>query len=417
MDPFGGEPAMPARIVSLVRPALLLGAACAALLSSGCMHLGVADWFHKDHERLTYTNSDRIDQDTSPSKVNGELDRAHELFRKQEYASAGSAFEHIYKNTHNSPAVAEEAMYYHGESDRMRGHLTSAEGIYKKQLQEFPSGAFKQQGCQRLFDIAMLWLKDSDIEISDKLAGKRTFIIPAEFRINLDSTKPTLDAENRALQALEVVHYSDMTGPLADKAIFWAGFVKFYREDYKEADHYFTALLQYHKDSPLAPRACEMAIICKTYAAGGPAYDGRKVAEARQLIDTAMASYPELTQDDAAKKKMMDRLAAVTAAQAEKDLHRAELYERTHHPGSAYFIYELMRRSYPNTEYEKIATERIARLKPEMEKAEHPDPPGPLELARRRWNRMWGLDPDGDKNGPTLGASPTALPASLGPGR
>ena len=409
---------MPARITSFSRTLTLAGAAALALANGGCLHTGIANWFHSDKDRPAYRASDRLDVDTSPSKVSGELDRAHELFRQKDYSHAASAFERIYDNTQNSPAVAEEAMYYHAESERLREHLTGAEAVYKKQLHDFPSGAYKQQACQRLYDIAMYWLKDTNTEMAEyaeKLDGKRSWVMPASLRINLDSSKPTIDAENRAIQALEVVHYSDMTGPLADKAVFWAGYIKFYREDYAEADHYFTALLQYHKDSELAPRACELAILCKTFATGGPAYDGRKVAEARQLIDTALRSYPEFSKDDAARNKMMEHLATVTAAQAEKDLHRAEFWERTNHPGSAYFVYELMRRRYPNTPYEKIAAERMERLKPEMEKAQQPQQPTVFEQVHRRWNRIWGLDPDDNVSGPTPGASPTALPASMGP--
>jgi outer membrane protein assembly factor BamD (BamD/ComL family) len=409
---------MPARITSWSRTLTLAGAAALALANGGCVHLGIADWFHHDKDHPNYRASDRLDVDTSPSKMNGDLDRAHERFRQQDYSHAGAAFEKIYGNTQNSPAVAEEAMYYHAESERLRNHLTAAEGIYKKQLHDFPSGAYKQQACQRLFDIAMFWLQDTNLEIAEyaeKLEGKRSWVMPATLRINFDSSKPTIDAETRAIQALEVVHYSDMTGPLADKAVFWAGYVKFFREDYAEADHYFTALLQYHKDSELAPRACELAILCKTFANGGPAYDGRKVAEARQLIDTALRSYPEFSKNPEAKQKIMEHLATVTSAQAEKDLHRAEFWERTKHPGSAYFIYELMRRRYPNTPYEKIATERMERLKSAMEKANQPEKPNFFDQVHRRWNKIWGLDPDESTTGPTPGASPAALPAGAGP--
>jgi outer membrane protein assembly factor BamD (BamD/ComL family) len=409
---------MLARRTSKWKSAVLLMAAGLMATSSGCVSPSITNLFHRDNDAHGYTPSDRPDVDTSPSKVNGELDRAQELFRKPDYEHAASAFERIYKNTKNSPAVAEEAMYYAAESDRLRNHLTAAEGLYKKQLNEFPSGAYKQQACQRLYDIAMFWLKDTEAEIQEAEKGDRNkwFTMPAEFRVHVSSDKPTLDMENRALQALEIIHYSDMTGPLADKAIFWAGYVKFFREDYREADHYFTTLLQFHKDSELAPRACELAILSKTFANGGPAYDGRPIAEARQLVDTAIRSYPELSKDDAAKKKMMGYLSTITAAQAEKDLTRAKFYERTEHPGSAYIVYELMRRRYPNTEYEKIAEEGMARLKPAMEKAQQPEQPNFFDKLHRRWNMIWGLDPNEDiKAGPTLGARPEALPASMGP--
>lgn len=407
---------MPARHASIARKLVLLGVAGLAAGQAGCFKL--PKFFRRDEAPIVRA-ADRGDHDMSSSKLNGDLDAAKALFEKQEYGAAARKFEYIADNTENSAAVAEEALYYQAESDRLREKLTSAESTYKKLLHDFPSGAYKQQACQRLYDIAVYWLKDTDAEMgqyTEKLDGKRTFVMPASLRINLDKTKPTFDAENRALQALEVVHYSDMQGPLADKAIFLAGYIKFYREDYEEADHFFTALLQFHKDSELAPRACKLAIICKTLANGGAAYDARKVAEARQLVDTALAAYPELTKDEAGRTEMMEHLSAVTAAQADKELHRAEFYERTKHPGSAYYIYEIMRRRYPNSKYERIAIERMEKLRPLMEKAQRGEVEmNVLDRARARWLKLWGLQDD-DHRG-SLGASPQALPAGIAPGQ
>src|SRR5262245_28429776 len=343
---------MPARIANLSRTLGLLAAGL-DLASGGCLPKSISSWIHK--EKPNHHANMMPDADTSPSKMNGELTRAHELFNSKDYSSAGRAFGRIAENSDNSAAVAEEALLFQAECERLRDKLPTAEATYKKVLHDFPSGAYKQQACQRLYDIAVLWLKDTDIELgqyAEKMEGKRTFVMPASLRINIDKTKPTFDAEGRALQALEVVHYSDMQGPLADKAMFLAGYVKFYREDYVEADHYFTTLLQYNKDSSLAPRACEMAIRSKVLAAGGADYDGRRVAEARQLIDTALRAYPELSKDDESKQKMTEHLYEVTAAQADKDLKRAEFYERTRHWGSAYFVYERIVQRYPQSKFE-----------------------------------------------------------------
>jgi outer membrane protein assembly factor BamD (BamD/ComL family) len=403
------------RTASIARTIALLGAAALASANAGCMSGELRNWFTGSPKNPPVPRG-YSDQDTSPSKTNGELAEAHELFRQQEYSKAGDRFRRISENKANSAAVAEEGLYYEAECMRLRGKLTAAESIYKKQLHEFASGAYKQQGCQRLYDIAVEWLKETDREMTDLKEGKGTWFIPASLRINLDSSKPTFDAETRAVQALEVVHYSDITGPLADKALFLAGYVKFYREDYHEADHFFTALMQYHKDSKLAPQACELAIVCKTLAASGSEYDGRKLAEARQMIDMAMKSYPELMKDEAGRKKMMDHLYAVTAAQAEKDMNRAAYYERTKHFGSAYYMYQLVQRRFPNTIYATQATERIEKLKPEMDKAKNAESEvGWFDGVHRRWNKIWGIDETKDA-GPA-GASPQALPAGIGPGR
>lgn len=392
------------------------------LLNVGC--LGTGRWKFKQltpAENVSANDRGRSDQDNSPAKTTGKLTEAHELFRQKAYGKAEDAFHAIAENKRNSPTVAEEARYYEAECLRLQNSLPTACDTYSKMLQDFPSGAYKTEAVQRMFDIANYWLRDTDAEMAqykEKLEGKRSYVVPAMLKVNLlDRTKPTFDAENRALQALEVVHYSDIAGPLADKAIFLAGYVKFYREDYKEADHYFSQLIEMHKNSPLAPQAVELAIICKSLANGGPDYDGKKVAEARQLIDIALKAYPEL-----AKNKndfLMRSMFSINAQQATKDLHHAEFYERTGHPGSAYFMYEMVRRRYPGTKYATHADEQMARLKADMEKKKPAQKAGfdeVLESISTRWNRFWGVEEtSGSKSKdsttlPPAGAQPALTP-------
>ena len=133
-----------------------------------------------------------------------------------------------------------------------------------------------------------------------------------------------------------------MTGPLADTALFMCGTVKLYNEDYREAEHYFSQIPARHPNSPLAPQSIKLAIICKELGTGGSAYDGRKVAEARQLVDIALRTYPELATKE---KDFLERqLYSITQQQADKDYNIAEYYRRTGHPASAYFYYDIVRR-------------------------------------------------------------------------
>src|SRR5260370_7037967 len=132
-----------------------------------------------------------------------------------------------------------------------------------------------------------------------------------------------------------------------------------------------------HKTSPFAPKAVELAIIAKHMSTGGADYDGRKVAEARQLVHKALEVYPELA---ANKSEFLERqLVGITLQQAEKDYKMAEFYRRTGHPESAYFYYEIVRRRYPGTKFFDLATEHMHELRAEAEQnAEHNvPPPGP----------------------------------------
>jgi hypothetical protein len=112
-----------------------------------------------------------------------------------------------------------------------------------------------------------------------------------------------------------------------------------------------------------------LAIISKHMSTGGPAYDGRKCAEARELVRTARVSYQA---ELGGKTEFFDnQLAGITKQQAEKDFLIAEFYRKTGHPGAAYFYYEIVRRRYPNTPLFDKATERMNELRTKLEREQN----------------------------------------------
>jgi len=303
----------------------------------------------------------------------GDLAGAHEFFRRGEYAKAEKVYHKIAENTKNTDIIAEEARYYEAECLRLQNRFPKAADTYNKMLITFPSGAHREQAIKRMYDIANYWLHDTDEEMKakkEKQEGKRWFVMPASF-VHFEKTKPLLDEEGRAIEILDNVKINDMTGPLADKALWLAGTVKFFREDYVDADHYFSQLVEMHPNSPLTPQALELAIISKHMSTGGPDYDGRKTAEARKMVHQALAKYPELANE---KKDFLERqLVGINMQQAEKDFRIAEFYRRTNHPGSAYFYYEIVRRRYPGTPLADKAAERMKELEAKHEKEEAKD--------------------------------------------
>lgn len=327
---------------------------------------------------------DQLEPETPPTEGTpaAELAGAHELYRRGDYDKAGSIFRRVANNTKNSAAVAEEARYYEAECLRRQSRYPKAADTYAKLLNDFPSGAYREQAVQRIFDIANYWLDDTRekmVEYKEKREGKRWVVWPE--LVHIDKSKPFFDEEGRALEKLEQVTYNDINGPLADKALFLAGSVKFFREDYREADHYFSQLIERYPKSSFAPQALELAIISKHMSTGGSDYDGRKVAEARQLVDKALRAYPELASQ---KKDFLERqLVGINWQQAEKDYKVAEFYRRTGHPGSAYFYYEIVRRRYPGTPFFDQATQRMHEMRAKLEKQnkEPPEPPSKPEGA------------------------------------
>jgi outer membrane protein assembly factor BamD (BamD/ComL family) len=414
----------PARTDSRGRTGLLAAAWLSAAAAGGCE---TPAWFRRADpdpiEAVVYRDGKVVAADPASLRSTPELAAAHDLYRQEKYSAAESAFRKIAENTKNPPPVAEEARFYEAECLYHQDKYPKACDTYNKLLIDFPGGANRDRAVRRMFDIANYWLDDTRTEMTayrEKVQGQRWMVIPAVF--HTERKKPLVDEEGRALQALEHVHLNDISGPLADKALFLAGGVKFYRQDYKEADHYFSQLVQYHPQSTLAPEAVRLAIIAKHMSTGGPDYDGRKVAEARLMVDTALRTYPELAQKESG---FLERqLASITLQQAQKDYNTAEFYRRTGRPGSAFFYYEVVRRRYPGTRQAELAAARMEEVRAAAEQ-ENARPRSTIEKAKAEWDRMWNKGPkeggDGaDGEMPVLppetpAAGPKPLPADMLP--
>ncbi len=129
---------------------------------------------------------------------------------------------------------------------------------------------------------------------------------------------------------------------------------------------------------------------------GGPDYDGRKVAEARIMVDTALRSYPELAQKESGF--LEKQLGSISLQQAQKDYNTAEFYRRTNRAGSAYFYYGLVRRRYPARNWRKWRL-RNGRGSGEAER----------EQARPRSTIGEGRRRPGTRCGPGNAAPPTTV--------
>lgn len=350
----------------------LLAALCCA--SAGCTWnvFGLRPPAPPDppEESLVLRGDGLIKEDVpKPGSPEAKLAGARELFRRREYAKAGDLFHSLSDKTKAGEAIVSESIFYEAECYRLQARYPKSADLYMRLLKTFPSSAFREQAALHLNEICDYWLDDTRAamkEAREVREGKRWFNTP--HFIHFDKTKPLADEETRALQGLELVHYSDIKGDLhlGDRALFLAGSVKFFNEDYREADNYFTQIHEHYPESPFAARAVELAIISKHLSTGGPDYDGRKVAEARLLVDSALRNYPELA---AKKNEFLSRqMLGITLQQAAKDFKLAEFYDRTGHPGSAWFYFDLVRLRYPDSTYAKLAGQRMEVLRKKAEK-------------------------------------------------
>jgi outer membrane protein assembly factor BamD (BamD/ComL family) len=352
-------------------------------------------------ESLILRGDNLVDDPAAPS-ANAMLVGARDLFRRGDYASAEPLFRRVADDKKNPIPEIQEGRYYEAECLRLQRRYPRAADVYNQLQKDFPNNPYREQAVQHMFDIANYWLEDTRTEMNEAREardGKRWFVTPRF--VNFDDAKPLLDEQGRALEKLEQVRFNDINGPLADKALFLCGTVKFYNEDYRDADHYFSQIYEKHPNSPLAPKAVELAIISKHLSTGGSDYDGRKAAEARKLVHAALENYPELANDPDKRKYLVGQLANISYQQAEKEYKMAEFYKRIGHPHPAYFYFELVRRRYPNTKYGELAAQQVEEMKLQIEKEQGgPVPPTPAAPSRPE---------------PDPAAPPRSLPQGFGP--
>ena len=362
-------------------------AAAAGLVATGC-HIGqqVKEKVYDSTRKVLTSSYHDADADAKMATAEG-------LFNDGKYAAAEPVFSDLADNTYNPVLLAEKARYLEAEAQRLQHHEWDAVATYNRMLQEHAAGAYRERACTRLYEISYEWLKTGTLaEIEAELAGKK----PAWYRRGpslptfANKSRPPLDEEGEALKYLEAAHTHDLTGPTADKALFWCGYVNFYRARYDEADHFFSQIVELHKDSPLWQEALRLAVISKNNSTGGAVYDSGKAAEALQLVHHAEAVVPEFSKDKEKAAWLNRQKVAVRMQLAEKDFRTAEYYERTRHPASAYFYYNLVERRYPGTRYAELARTRMAALN-EVRKQREDGPPaagGPLDGLRQGWDRL-----------------------------
>jgi tetratricopeptide (TPR) repeat protein len=325
------------------------------------------------------------------SEAEAKMATAEEHFTAGEYAEARPIFASLADNTRNPLLLAEKARFKEAECHRLSKDYPKAVDTYHRLLMDHQTGAYRRAACKEIFEIADYWLDDTRAEFEAKLAGesKPWFRIPKWSELT-DGTKPRIDQEGEALKALEFVWTSDLFGPYADKSLYWSGYVQFNRGNYEEADELFSRLVEFHKESPLRPKAVEMAIMAKNNATGGADYDGSKCAEAMQLVRHAEIGIPEFADPERGAQLTRQKLM-IRMQQAEKDFRRGQYYERKGNPGSAYFCYELVRRTYPGTKYSDLATARIDEIKAKVEAEKNqPEDTGMLASLRRRIDKLTG---------------------------
>jgi outer membrane protein assembly factor BamD (BamD/ComL family) len=378
-----------------------------ALLAPGC-----SSW-ESFRERSAQMKHDLIDSGWDDPKAEERMMAGEQFFADRNYAAAIKEFRKVADNQNNNTELAERARFYQAESRRLLGEYPDAVDTYHRLLIDFPTGAHRREAIAEMYKIADYWLDDFRTEIVQRSGEKGILRWKPSWPNPMDKTRPAIDQEGRALEAMENIHTQDITGPNADKALFWCGYVNFVRGNFHQADRFFSELVEMHRESPLRPQAISFAISAKNNATGGAIYDGRKCAEALQLIHVAEATVPELTQNPEMADKLTRAKFAIRSQQAEKDFRTAEYYERTGHPGSAVFYYELVRRRFAGTRYSELASERKESLLALLHQGHPSVGNDPIAIVEEKWRESVGkkITPSEDHTGGPTDPNGGTIPA------
>src|SRR5262249_16007999 len=148
------------------------------------------------------------------------------------------------------------------ESLYLQDEWPKAADTYTDLMNKFPRNPYRELALSKMFEIAKFWLQDSIEEAKEyqqKEQGERWVVWPRF--VSSETRKPFLDREGRAIPLLENIRYGDINGPLAEKALFLCGNVKFFDEDYKNAAFYYTQVCQMcerHQETDLAQKATKL---------------------------------------------------------------------------------------------------------------------------------------------------------------
>jgi outer membrane protein assembly factor BamD (BamD/ComL family) len=407
-----------------MRTGMLLVTCLLAAALPGCkdfldMGDSMAFWHHPETKYVAESlpedtvtlASDGLRHEPPTDIFGGDFGKAKQLFSEKKYKEAEVIFGYIADSKKNLLQIQEAARYYQAECFFKMGQYPAAGDNYIALLDSFPSAAHGDTVRKRMFDIANYWLDETRDQMEESRAvqeGKASWMAatlasmrmyPWSIRIHFADSQPLFDMEGHAVRLLEKVYMTSPRGELSEKSLFMLASVMFYREKYKDADEYFYRLVQNFPNSSHAAKAMELSIVCKQICTGGPEYDGRRLQEARDLIKMAERTYPELAKGQEqflAKQKIV-----IHEEEAERDFGMAGFYERTGHPGSAYFYYEIVKRRYPGTEFAAKSEKKIVEL--EAAAAKEVNQPAPTFFSPAL---LGPLAPD-------MTPPPRSLPASV----
>jgi outer membrane protein assembly factor BamD (BamD/ComL family) len=354
----------------------VLGQSCVLLLavSSGCHHRSLLT----DPEILRQTAASGTEKETlvlqagnweqpqpvEPGTPHGDLYIAEALFRAEDYAKSGKAFEEVADKHKDVLEVHERALFMKAESEYQLGHFAEARDSFQEFRKAYPGSRHVSSAMQHLFAISDTWLEDARKDVRH---GKPSTV---HRFLNFDpDRKPYFDIDGHAIETLKYVRENDPNGPLADDSLMMAAGYHFTMGDYTEAADLTDHLIHNYPHSEFQAQAHLMNAEAKIHSYKGHSYDGRKLEEARRTLRSAVAQFPE--QLDSDRQRVFRELEEIRHEQAKTQFEIAEWYHQMGNRSpkmsdtyyrSARLYYQYVQKNFPGTKWADRAAEQLGKI-------------------------------------------------------
>lgn len=336
--------------------------------------------------------------------TNKEFLEAEEHFRREEYAKARRAFKALAKKYKDRP-LEEDILFMKAECEFRLDWLPSAQDSYAQLLTKYPTTRYMPQAVQRTYDIAYYWLEDARLAAE----GQRPKH-PYSSYVNLfDRTRPWLDTNGRALEAIELIQQYDPFGPLTDDAVMMAGAHSFTSDRFVQAATYYEQLVADQPQSEHAEKALFLSGQAYLRSYRGPQYDASDLDGAERMTKQALNRGEAYSPEQ--RRRLEADLRAIHVERAKRDFEAGECFRRRLRYTSAKYYYRQVIEDYPDTDWARRAEERLRELGDKETKK--------LELATLFQNPFGGLvrgsrleeDPFRDRAAAERSAPSSAPPA------
>lgn len=274
--------------------------------------------------------------------------RGEQLFASGNFLAAARQYKKAAFRWPDSP-LEEDALFMLGESRFFADRYASADDAYGNLFEKYDNTRHLEKAVSRQFAIAQYW--------EQRYARMPIWPVVPNF---FDYTRPWFDTLGNARKAYESVHLHDPTGPLADDAVMSLANSYFLREQFDDADHYYTILRTDYPKSPFQLRAHLLGLQAKLGRYQGPQYGGEPLAEAKELSEQILTQFATQLGDD--RQRVLNTRDSVREELALRDYEMAQFYERSGYHRAARFYYGVVLDDHPGTQVADQSQNRLAAL-------------------------------------------------------